>query len=187
MKEYWDKGISFEKYLKNTEETIQKLEVSDDTGMLEYHKLGLQRMTRMVQRYSPDAEQLKTLESKHFTGKVLIISESWCGDASQCLPTVSKFFEGKNEVRIVYRDENPDLMNQFLTNGAQAIPIVLLLDENYNVINHWGPRPAHGLELLKKFKENPETYPREQFYNDLQVYYAKNKGYDTIQEILNLL
>ena len=27
--------------------------------------------------------------------------------------------------------------------------------------------------MLKKFKENPETYPREEFYNDLQVYYAK--------------
>ena len=42
-------------------------------------------------------------------------------------------------------------------------------------------------ELLKKFKENPETYPREEFYNDLQVYYAKNKGKDAIQEILELL
>jgi hypothetical protein len=35
-------------------------------------------------------------------------------------------------------------------------------------------RPKFGNDLLKKFKENPETYPREEFYNDLQVYYAKN-------------
>ena len=41
--------------------------------------------------------------------------------------------------------------------------------------------------IVEKFKENPETYPREEFYNDLQVYYAKNKGKDAIQEILELL
>ena len=43
------------------------------------------------------------------------------------------------------------------------------------------------MELLKKFKENPETYPREDFYNDLQVYYAKNRGADAIEEIINLI
>mgnify|MGYP000647399079 CR=1 FL=1 len=64
---------------------------------------------------------------------------------------------------------------------------ILILDENFEVKNVWGPRPQYGTELLKKFKENPETYPREEFYNDLQVYYAKNKGKDAIQEILELL
>ena len=53
--------------------------------------------------------------------------------------------------------------------------------------NVWGPRPQFGTELLKKFKENPETYPREEFYNDLQVYYAKNRGKDAITELLELL
>ena len=41
--------------------------------------------------------------------------------------------------------------------------------------------------IVEKIQENPETYPREEFYNDLQVYYAKNKGKDAIQEILELL
>ena len=90
-------------------------------------------------------------------------------------------------MRIVYRDENPDLIDQFLTNGTRSIPIVVILDENGGVIAHWGPRPAYGTELLKKYKADPENYPKTQFYNDLQVYYAKNRGYDVITEILDLI
>ena len=101
---------------------------------------------------------------------------------------MSKFFEACHaESRIFLRDSDTSLIDQFLTDGTQSIPKVLILNEDFSVKATWGPRPAHGLELLKKFKENPETYPREEFYNDLQVYYAKNKGKDVIEEILNLL
>ena len=117
-----------------------------------------------------------------------MISEPWCGDASATVPAVSKFFEAAgNEVKIFLRDSDLSLIDQFLTNGTQSIPIVIILDQNFNVINHWGPRPKHGMELLRKFKENPEAYPREEFYNDLQVYYAKNRGKDAVQEILELI
>ena len=40
---------------------------------------------------------------------------------------------------------------------------------------------------MKKYKADPENYPKTQFYNDLQVYYAKNRGYDVITEILDLI
>ena len=190
MKKYWEKGISFEEYFKKTEEIVNKDKeklTPAEKEMLEYYKLGVQRMSRMMKVYKPDEEQVKTLENKNFKGKILIISEGWCGDAGQTVPAVSLFFEGKNEVRIVYRDENPDLIDQFLTNGTRSIPIVVILDENDGVIAHWGPRPAYGTELLKKYKADPENYPKTQFYNDLQVYYAKNRGYDVIMEILDLI
>ena len=79
------------------------------------------------------------------------------------------------------------MIDQYLTDGTQSIPKILILNSDFSVKNVWGPRPKHGIELLKKFKENPETYPREDFYNDLQVYYAKNKGKDVIDEILSLI
>lgn len=190
MKKYWDKGISFEEYFKKTEEVIQKNEAElteEEKEKLEYYKLGVQRMSRMMKVYKPNEEQLQKLAEKNFKGKFLVITEGWCGDAGQSVPAVCLFFEGKNEVKIVYRDQNPDLIDQFLTNGTRSIPIVVILDENDKVIAHWGPRPAYGIELLKKHKENPETYPKEQFYNDIQVYYAKNRGVDVIDEILELI
>lgn len=154
----------------------------------DYYELGLQRLNRTVKTYKVDTEQLEKLEGKKFNGKILIISEPWCGDASATVPAVSKFFEAAgNEVKIFLRDSDTTLIDQYLTNGTQSIPRVLILNEDLSVKNVWGPRPQYGNDLLKKFKENEESYPREEFYNDLQVYYAKNRGKDAIEEIINLI
>ena len=187
MEKYWNQAIDYDTYIRDTEEKIEHPKTDLEAEKKEFYELGLQRMNRMMKVYKPLEEDLAALKAKNFKGKILIISEAWCGDASQCIPVVDQFFKGHNEVRIFYRDGDTSLIDQFLTDGAQAIPKVLILDENYNVKNVWGPRTAYGTELLKKFKASPDTYPREEFYNDLQVYYAKNKGKDTIKEILELL
>ena len=187
MKKYWEEAISFEEYLNVNEERLNNPKDEEEASFAEYYELGKQRMERTLKTFKRDVKLAELLKSKKFNGKVLIISEPWCGDASATVPAVTKFFEETNEVKIFLRDSDTSLIDQFLTNGTQSIPIVLLLDENYNVINHWGPRPKYGQDLLKKFKENPDTYPKDDFYNDLQVYYAKNRGKDAIEEILELL
>lgn len=187
LKKYWDTAVDFETYIKIAEERVNNPQTDLDKEKLSYNQLGLQRMNRSLKTFKADEELIKTLESKQFKGKILIISEPWCGDASATVPCVSEFFKGKNEVRIFFRDSDLSLIDQFLTDGTQSIPKLLILDENYEVLNTWGPRPKYGLELLKKFKADPEAYPRETFYNDLQVYYAKNRGKDVIEELLDLI
>ncbi len=186
LKPYWEKALTPEDYIALSEERAQNNPNPNDPYQ-EYYELGLQRMQRILKTFKLDEEQLKTLKEKNFNGKILIISESWCGDASTTVPAVFKFFEGHNEVRIFLRDRDESLINQFLTNGSKSIPLVIILDENDEALHRWGPRPAYGTELLAKYKANPEAYPKESFYNDLQVYYAKNKGKDAIEEILNLI
>jgi hypothetical protein len=186
MKKYWKNAISFDEYLKESERRIKNPDETDEHN--EYYELGLQRMNRTLKTFKIDEEQFEVLKSKKFGGKILIISEPWCGDASATVPVIVKFFEaGGTEVKIFLRDSDVSLINQFLTDGAQSIPKILILDNDFSVKNSWGPRPKHGTELLKKFKENPEIYPRENFYNDIQVYYAKNRGKDVITEILEMI
>ena len=186
MKNYWQNSVIFDEYIKETEHRIEVQNPEDSYN--EYYELGLQRMNRTLKTFKIDEEQLNVLKSKNFNGKILIISEPWCGDASATVPAVTQFFEAADvEVKIFLKDSDTSLIEQFLTNGTQSIPKILILDENFEVKNVWGPRPQFGNELLKKFKENPETYPREEFYNDLQVYYAKNRGKDAITELLELL
>ena len=190
MKNYWQKAVNFDEYLRVTEERIAKLqgtENEEEKMYLEHYQLGMTRMNRVAKTYHPQNDLLKKLEEKNFKGKFLIISEGWCGDASMIVPVVNQFFEGKNEVKIIFRDENHDLMNQFLTNGSMSIPIVIILDENDEVISHWGPRPEEGHQMLLKHKADPENYDADQFHNDLQIYYTKNKGVDIISELLNKL
>ncbi|MGK6344130.1 thioredoxin family protein [Chryseobacterium sp. DT-3] len=187
MKNYWDQGISFEEYVSIGKERLENPSSQQEIEYRQYYELGLQRMDRTLKKYVPDEEQLKELASKNFDGKILIISEAWCGDASATVPALVTFFKGHNDVRIFLRDSDKSLINQYLTNGTESIPKVIILDKDFNVKNSWGPRPKYGYELLMKHKADPEAYPKDNFYNDLQLYYAKNRGKDAVQEILELL
>lgn len=187
MENYWDKAVSFEEYVQIGKQRLENPADQQEIDYKHYYELGLQRIDRTLKKYVADEEQLKELEAKNFDGKILIISEVWCGDASSTVPALVKFFEGRNEVRIFLRDSDKSLISQFLTNGTESIPKVVILNNDFTVKNSWGPRPKYGRELLAKFKADPENYPRDQFYNDLQLYYAKNRGKDAVQEILELL
>ncbi|NAW50408.1 thioredoxin family protein [Elizabethkingia argentiflava] len=186
IKKFWQQSVTFDEYLKNAEERLQKPKNQQDVDFKDYYKLGLQRMHRMLEKYCPDEQQLQELRRKNFKGKILVICEAWCGDGSQALPVVEKFFKDY-EVRVSYRDQEPSLIDSFLSNGGKSIPVIIFLDEDFKVLNHWGPRPAYGISLLNKHKNDPEAYPKDDFYRDLQAYYAKNKGYDTIEELLTLI
>lgn len=187
MKNYWQNAITFDEYLKTAEERFHNNPDKNDEYQ-QYYELGLTRTNRTVKTYKVDDEQQKKLASKNFNGKILIISEPWCGDASATVPAVSKFFEASEiEVKVFLRDHDLSLINQFQTNGTQSIPKIIILNDDFSVKANWGPRPKFGNELLKKFKANPDTFPREEFYNDLQIYYSKNRGKDAIEEIIELL
>ena len=187
LQNYWFDALTFEEYMAVAVQRATNNIIENDPYQ-EYYDLGLQRTNRTLKTLKLDAEQLERAQAKNFNGKILIISEPWCGDASATVPAVAKFFEALgNEVRVFLRDQDTSLIDHFLTNDTQSIPKVIVLDENFNVTANWGPRPQYGNDLLKKFKENPETYPREVFYNDLQVYYSRNKGKDAIEEIITLL
>ena len=189
MKKYWDSAVSYENYLRDNEEKINQLrkaESEEDKTLLGYYELGLTRMKRVDKTYHAPQDQLEKLEEKKFEGKILVIAEGWCGDASMIVPVIHKFFEDKAEVRISYRDQH-NLIDSFLTNGGKAIPIVLAMNEKDDVIGRWGPRTKYGTELLMKYKADPEHYTADDFHNDLQIYYTKNKGRAIIDEFLEIL
>ncbi len=187
MENYWNSAISFDEYIQITNERLENPADQNEIEYKPYYELGLQRMNRTLKKLVIDEEQVNELKSKNFDGKILIISEAWCGDASATVPALVNFFEGHNEVKIFLRDSDSSLIEQFLTNGTQSIPKVIILDKEFKVKNSWGPRPKFGHDLLLKYKADPENYTKDMFYNDLQIYYSRNRGKDAIQEILELL
>jgi hypothetical protein len=57
---------------------------------------------------------------------------------------------------VLVQEQHMDTMDQFLTMGGRAIPIVIFTDTGGFVLGHWGPRPAYVQEVMTKFKqENP--------------------------------
>ena len=73
---------------------------------------------------------------------VLMITEDWCGDAMMNIPILKHIAEKLNlEIRAFYRDENTNLIDQYLTNGtARSIPIFIFMNEQFEQLAVWGPR-----------------------------------------------
>ncbi len=81
------------------------------------------------------AEDVKVLERLGTTRSILVITEDWCGASVASLPFVIKLVEGTPhmEMRIFLRDENPDLMDQFLKEGRyRSIPVFVFFDDQMN-------------------------------------------------------
>ena len=115
--------------------------------------------------------------------RLLVIAEDWCGDASSTIPIVARFADAVPgmELRLVRRDEHPELMDRYLTNGARSIPIVIVLDENFHELGHWGPRPA---ELQAWVAENRPHVPKAELYPQVRRWYARDRGETTLREVL---
>lgn len=115
--------------------------------------------------------------------KLLVIAEDWCGDASNTVPIVAKFANlvPGIELRVILRDQNPEVMDQYLTNGARSIPIVIALDESFQEIGHWGPRPT---ELQTWVMANRATLPKSELYPQVRRWYARDRGETTLREVL---
>ena len=156
--------------------------------LLHYSELNEVRMKRLEKTLKIDLEVEKTIQNLKSKQTWLVISEGWCGDAAQILPIIKLMSEVSENIdlKIVLRDENEALMNQFLTNGAKSIPKLLLLDDTFHLINHWGPRPEGAKNLIIEYKAKHGIVD-EAAKTALQKWYLDDKGISTMKEIVAIL
>jgi hypothetical protein len=112
-----------------------------------------EEMLSICEHFTLSAEDTKKLEElREKQLRVIVISEDWCGDALLNNPILLKIAETSGmEVRFVLRDQNLELMDQYLTNGtSRAIPIFIFIDHEGNEVGVWGPRAPEMQALVEK-------------------------------------
>jgi hypothetical protein len=116
----------------------------------------------------------------------LVIAEDWCGDGTSTIPYLAKLATITRciEVRVLRRDEHPEAMDRYLTDGARAIPIVIVLNRHLEELGHWGPRPADLQEWVRSERAKTGMKPP---YPQIRRWYARDKGISTLREVLELL
>src|SRR5690606_32392659 len=124
LQTYVNKGISYSEYLGVVKAQMNQMkEEGDPKDYVQYYFLGLTTIERCNNTFELSTDQKEVLKSIQTDFEFLSISEGWCGDASQILPIVDKIaIELGVNPRIVFRDENPELMDAYLTDGAKSIP-----------------------------------------------------------------
>tara|TARA_R100000935_G_scaffold27288_1_gene47394 strand:+ start:67680 stop:68294 length:615 start_codon:yes stop_codon:yes gene_type:complete len=158
-------------------------------ALSEYTQLNNARMRRLDKTLQPSeavAERFKNF-TKHQTW--LVLTESWCGDAAQSLPAMQivTALAPSIDFKIILRDEHPDLMDAFLTNGGRAIPKLILFDtETQKIVGDWGPRPSKASKMVRQYKAEHGALSPE-FKKDLQVWYTRDKGQNIFEDLANLI
>ncbi|MGK0577303.1 thioredoxin family protein [Macrococcus capreoli] len=121
LNDYFDQGLSLEQYIKEM-------------------KVNKAEMHKIYETFElPHDPRLQVVKDNNL--KVIVITEDWCGDAMMNLPVLMKIAEAIDmPIRIALRDSTPDLMDQYLTNGARSIPIFIFLNAAGEEYETWGPR-----------------------------------------------
>lgn len=152
---------------------------------IEYTKLNFSRTKRLDKTAQISEDNIPDFKNISQKQTWLVISEPWCGDAAQTLPYLNRIAQlSKNiDLKIVLRDENPELMNAFLTNGSQSIPIVIILNESMDIIQTFGPRSKAATKLVTDYKTEHGIID-DAFKELLQVWYNNDKGISIVNDIL---
>ncbi|MDP8922682.1 MAG: thioredoxin family protein [Chloroflexota bacterium] len=95
---------------------------------------------------------------------VLVLAEDWCGDVINNLPVLGRLAaeSGKLNLRVFLRDQNPDLMDQYLNRGQfRSIPVFAFFDDDFSESGRWIERPASVTEAREQrrreiYAQNPE-------------------------------
>ena len=82
------------------------------------------------------------------------MTADWCGDAMLCVPILMRVAEAAGmELRFLIRDENLELMDQYLTNGkSRSIPIFIFIDADGKERAVWGPRAPEVQRLIEEMR-----------------------------------
>lgn len=139
---------------------MQNLQTWFEKGMTQYeyiqhmnvHQENLLKVYNGFHLTAEDLVSLHPLQTKEL--KAVILTADWCGDAMVNLPIFMRLaHESLIETRYLIRDENLELMDQYLTNGtARSIPIIIFLDKDGNEIGKWGPRAPKVQEIVEQLK-----------------------------------
>jgi hypothetical protein len=184
------KRYSYTDYKVLLESLLSEGKVTGDQqseSLLEYTKLNMHRLHRWEKTFSPNAVLAKRIAMIDKPMNWVIITEGWCGDAAQQVPVIEKLASLNPAITTHYvlRDDNPDFMNLFLTNGGKSIPVWICADENWEFQWKWGPRPNEAAQLLKQLKES--GIDDSLIKQELHGWYAKNKQVALQSEIEQLL
>jgi len=87
----------------------------------------------------------KAAATPHGPAKILALAEAWCGDVYRELPTIARIAEAAGmDLRVFLRDENPDIMDEFLSNNgkSRAIPVFVFYTADLQYITRFVERSA---------------------------------------------
>lgn len=188
-----ESALTYEQYVQlATDLYAQGRSTSDDPHyntpeILHYTKLNLQRMRRLDKTTVISDELAAAIRSLTDRYVWLVLTESWCGDAAQCVPVLHQIAALSPGIRfrLLLRDQRPDVMNAYLTNGGKSIPkLICLRAADLGEVGTWGARPAALQRWMVQWRA--EAVPFAELLERVQRWYNDDRGQSLQTELLAL-
>ncbi|WP_440999145.1 thioredoxin family protein [Fodinibius sp. SL11] len=187
-----DHAFTYEEYRDMIDDLLEQAKTTGDNHsdeMIHYTKMNVQRMSRWDNRVELNDSLANKLNNLDEDWIWVVLTEAWCGDAAQNIPALVKMAETSEniDVRFILRDQNLDIMDEYLTNGGRSIPKLVCLDaETLEEIGTWGPRPEMAQQKAMEWKED-DSVSKEEWAKNLHKWYAKNRNKELQKEFEQLI
>jgi len=157
-----------------------------DPQFLKFTKLNFSRMNRWQKTLELNEELVNEVKKIHEPRRWIIITEPWCGDGAPMVPFLVRLAEQNPliEYDLQLRDQEPFLINVYLTNGTKSIPKLIVRDETGNDLFTYGPRPKATQQLVNELKATNVDY--DTLNTEVQNWYNRDKGAELQKELLQL-
>jgi hypothetical protein len=162
------------------------LAAPDFPAMLAAARKNVELWTAMWRHAKVDDGFVRRVAALPGAWHLLVLSEDWCGDAVNTVPVVAKLAgrAPNTDLRVLGRDDNPDLMDAHLTGSSRSIPVVIALDETFEERGWWGPRPT---VLQGWVSGQGQLLEKTARYREARIWYARDQGRTTLEEVVSML
>ena len=132
---------------------------ADERRMLHYLRYNWKRQEGVHDAYEVSDDLRAVLDGLDEEQMWMVVTEPWCGDSAFLLPVIATAAEACDKVtlRILLRDDNLDVMDQYLTGGSRSIPKLVAFaaegDEEGEERFVWGPRPKGAAERFEELRK----------------------------------
>lgn len=187
-----EEAFTYRQYRELIDKLLDRGRTTSDKNseeIIHYTRMNVQRMNRLDKQITLKESLKNKLENLDSEWIWLVITEGWCGDAAQNIPAINKMAEVSPniELKFILRDENPEIMDQYLTDGSRSIPKLVCLDaESLEEVGTWGPRPQSIQEKAMQWKDDPEV-SKEEWAEKLHKWYADNQTEEQQEEFEQLI
>jgi hypothetical protein len=180
-------GLDFTAYAEKMREYAERIVTDTMTEKERDHLanagINQQRFTRIARTYSPSAG------IRHAMGRIrkrqvwMLLSELWCGDSAQSVPYIAGIAALSPHVvlRMMLRDENPDIMDAYLTGGKRCIPKLVVFSAEGEELWRWGARPKAAQAVVDS--AFAEGVSRQVRLERLHLWYGRNRGVELEAEL----
>jgi hypothetical protein len=160
---------------------------ADDRAHKSFATINLQRASRIARSYVPGEEITAAVQALPGAQLWGVLSEVWCGDSAQIIPYLARIASLREDItfHVMVRDENPDIMDRYLTGGKRCIPKLIVWSAAGKEVLTWGPRPSGAQAVVDEALAAGVT--KEERLERLHLWYGRDRGKAIEGELAALL